>query len=578
MELNSYLLSASKKLLKTICELSKDVKLVDYYEHYDSRLAVSDDVDYTWCLISTALLQSENLWKNESVYKSISDLTIDNITNKIKDGILVMKGDTNVSTNCLLDQNNNVVNPFDIEDIRVSHLQNVKDVNEYNRLKNAKTEDLDLCDRAYKEFLTNILEGDTYGANAAILTDGVLDYRKLVVRVRHALAHSHYEVLDDKTIKLYHETSDNQYDFNVILTKEVVITILDELNETYHNKVTDFFKFWLKFQNRFIGVEETKLDDSVLLNTLKSLGILDEEKCEFVLKKVKEHPDYNDLAIVDKLHLIGEYILDVVKPVCSYGIIVNEFLYGNNNGIIDDEYYRKLDEYTYFNSEFFDVNMSSSKEEYQKHKLELLTFAYLNTILLNFVNLFSGYFIASLDLSEMKISEDFNSDINEYYIGFVQERNSRLTKANKLLTKTNKLLTSKIKLLSEQGSRDEPYFQVDLPHEIENLSVQKSNLLIEVTILSEAISNGRSISLFNYVLTHIRNCLAHGYLKLIGDFESNNISEMLLEFNDYDPLDKEKLTFRGTIKLTDLLKVLTDEKFIKNVLELKSSELNVKQR
>ena len=178
----------------------------------------------------------------------------------------------------------------------------------------------------------------------------------------------------------------------------------------------------------------------------------------------------------------------------------------------------------------------------------------------------------------MKISEDFNSDINEYYIGFVQERNSRLTKANKLLTKTNKLLTSKIKLLSEQGSRDEPYFQVDLPHEIENLSVQKSNLLIEVTILSEAISNGRSISLFNYVLTHIRNCLAHGYLKLIGDFESNNISEMLLEFNDYDPLDKEKLTFRGTIKLTDLLKVLTDEKFIKNVLELKSSELNVKQR
>ena len=89
----------------------------------------------------------------------------------------------------------------------------------------------------------------------------------------------------------------------------------------------------------------------------------------------------------------------------------------------------------------------------------------------------------------------------------------------------------------EQGSRDEQYFKVDLPQEIEDLNAQKSNLLLEVTNLYQLLSNGHSVSLFNYVLTHIRNCLAHGYLKLKGDFENNNISEMLLEFNDYDPFD-----------------------------------------
>ena len=448
----------------------------------------------------------------------------------------------------------------------------------HKEFKEFETEDLDLCDRAYKEFLGNILEGDTFGANSGIITNDEIDYRKFIIRVRHALAHSHYEVLDEKTIRLYHETSDKTFDFNVILTKEVVITILDELNETYHNKVTDFFKFWLKFQNKYLGVEETELDEKALINTLLALGILDEEKCEFVLNKAKSHPDYNECAIIDKLHLIGEYIFDVIKPVCSYGIIVNEFLYGNNNGIIADEYYAKLDEYTYFNSEFFDINMNSSDEEYKKHKLELLTFAYLNTILLNFVNLFQGYFLGAIDLSAMAINSEFSSDIHDYYVGFMQDRNTRLTKANKLLTKTNKVLEAKTKLLSEQGDRDEAYFKVDLPREIEDLNAQKSNLLLEVNNLYQLLTDGHSVSLFNYVITHIRNCLAHGYLKLVGDFQNNNISEMLLEFNDYDPLDKEKLTFRGTIKFGDLLKVLTDELFIKNVLELETSELNVKQR
>ena len=59
--------------------VSKNKKLIELYYRCEENLKVNEHVDYTWSVISTALLLSENLWKNESVYKNISEDSVENI-------------------------------------------------------------------------------------------------------------------------------------------------------------------------------------------------------------------------------------------------------------------------------------------------------------------------------------------------------------------------------------------------------------------------------------------------------------------------------------------------------------------
>jgi len=221
MELKSYLKSCSKILLRKICELSKDKKLIDYYERYDRNLTVSSDVDYTWSLISTALLLSENLWKNESVYKNISNRAVDNIEDTLGEGTLSLKGNDTFNNNCLLDSHNKIANPININEIQDSMRLDEMDMLEYHMNKKKAFDELDSFEQSRMNLLDDIFENDVYGSNEALLTDGRIDYRKFIIRVRHALAHSNYEIINEDFIRLYHYNREQKkLDFNVALNKK----------------------------------------------------------------------------------------------------------------------------------------------------------------------------------------------------------------------------------------------------------------------------------------------------------------------------------------------------------------------
>jgi len=130
MELNNYLKSCSKKLLKLMCDLTKDKNMISYYEQFDRDLNADLNVDHTWSLISTALLLSENLWQNESVYKDIPEESIENIIDELSEGPAVVKG-REIRNNCLLDKNNIAANSININEIQDVYLLDEMDMMEY---------------------------------------------------------------------------------------------------------------------------------------------------------------------------------------------------------------------------------------------------------------------------------------------------------------------------------------------------------------------------------------------------------------------------------------------------------------
>jgi len=575
MKLSSYLKSCSKSLLKELCKLSKDKKLVEYYERYDQALNVSDNVDYTWNIISSALLLSEHLWKNESVYQNISNTAIDNIEDIILQGALPVKGEE-ISNNCLLDSHNNVANSININDIQDGYLADEIEMLEYKINKKKDYATLKPFEQARLDFLDDIFVNDVYGANDALVVNDKLDYRKFIIRVRHALAHSNYEFIDDNFIRLYHYNREKKaLDFNVALNKKLIITILDEINESFYESGQEFANHWNDVHREYLYNRNKYLDDEMILSLLGAYEALSKEKCQEILDKAKKHKDYKNSENADKLNIVFESFLEYIRPVCSYGIIVNEFLYGNNDGLIDEEYYIKLGLYNYFNSELFDINMDSNPKEYKKHKSELLLFSFLNSSLLNGVNLNNNEIDTIIDFSKMHIRDEDYKNATEGKSKLTLDLSSQIKSKEKELLRATEALRRKALLYNEKYMREEDYYKKKLPEEIYYHIHERARIMNELKGLREKLQFVSFSNLSNHILTHIRNCLAHGYIKLPNGLNQRDVCSTLIEFVDYNPSDKSEITFKGSIMFGDLLEILTNERYVTNVFGSKNESNSI---
>lgn len=564
MKIKEYSKVCSKDLLKEIYKLTNNKKITSLYQKYYANLNLNSHVDFSWSLISAALLFSENLWNNESVYKSISEESILNIIDELHGPALNQRGDVELNTNCLLDENNKVANPFSlkiIESILIDDL-NVK----------ATAGDLDICDVAYQAYYNTLVCDDRFGCNDSIINEGEIDYKNLIIRVRHALAHSNYEIIDDNFVHLYHyDSNTKKFDLNIALNKEVIVTILDELNENFHKLGIDFIKNWELKRTEYIGCEETFISDEDLLEILLSFNILDKNSCLEVIKLAKAEAGYNECTIDLKFNVLIEYILQKIAPICSFGIIVNEFLYGNNNQEIDDKYYEKFGFYNYLNSEMFALSMTSNNEEQIKNdKLKLLIFALLNSSLLNNINLRDNDINTPIDFGKMSIDEEFIEEINTHVVGYTQNLNNKIAKMRKDINSIECKISRLMNQYHEHYEVDTEYYKNTLPGMINDTIKNKCLLINELNYYQELLPVACYSVLSNHILTHIRNSLAHGYVRINHDVNLDNFMDSTIEFIDYDPLDKSKVTFRGVIKLEDLLEIITDKRYINNYVEDKN--------
>ena len=79
-------------------------------------------------------------------------------------------------------------------------------------------------------------------------------------------------------------------------------------------------------------------------------------------------------------------------------------------------------------------------------------------------------------------------------------------------------------------------------------------------------------NLSNFILRHLRNSLAHGCVSFPNDINLENVDDTIICFKDYDSNDRTILTFRGEIRLLDLLNVLTSETYLSDMFGMQKEK------
>lgn len=577
MKKRDYLKYCSKIILKKIYDLTSDENVEKYYHKYCKYVKDDEEVDDFWLLISTALLLSEHLNQNESLYKKINENNFEKIKNAIystesfctdEDKIENIYHDSEeFNTNYLLDENNNIINPImDFDYVREFYQEYEKDRNFEYMLNKRDIDDISEEDDGIKAYYDKLLKPGFAGCNDSILTDDKIDFSKFVLRVRHAFAHSNYEVINKNLIRLYHKNNEtNKLDFNVILNKDFIIVILDELNEIFDEISSNFINEWYDFKSSFNEKEYVKA--SVVIDKIKELKLFLEEDIEDILNHALKKDSFNLLYNSEQLDDIETYMFEKIKPICSYGLMINEITYGNDGGIIDDKYYDKLGEYSYFASNNYDANIKSNKAEFLKHILELLIFSFLNSTILNTINLKSNGFDEMFDFNKMYVDDEFIK-IAESRTKVINDVELQIDKRKGDLNRLNNYIEENKKLLVKYKDSDIQYYKETLPDILKAKEEIKKEIEEEILSLTNKKTNAKYYEFSNYILSHMRNSLAHGYVKINGDLDVENIMDTVLEFRDYNPDTKEK-TFNGRIKLSDLLDVLICDKYMKHAVLVK---------
>jgi len=580
--MNAYFYLCSLKLLNLINRhLNNNLSK---FEQEKSNVSTTE-IDYTWSLISTSLLMSEQLNDTDKLYASLEDESLETIKDLLQRTSIVIPGYSKISECCLLDSQNKTASSFKefiplpssfVEEEHYNYSSELPDFSPDKELYYAE-----LYRQGEERYKALMIDGP-FGCNSSIVKDNVLDIKALMLKVRNAIAHSNYEVIDSNYLRLYHVNKETkQLDFNVILNKEIILTIVDELNELASEKYQTFLEDYFYGDNKLLH-STIDLSDNDIISHLLSFEIFDEKDCREFLKNAKNNPKFYEENKwhdnFDKLMIIYHLMYDEIRPICDFGIIVNEYVYRKENGEIEPEYYTKLGYYQYFNSDYYQTNSDSDeKDSYKKNEIKLLLLTFLNCCILNGFNINENSLNISLDFSQMSIDEKIMNVFANKHLKLNQILVDDITQKISTLQRKIKDLNDKIEEgntnLKLHGDIKNEYYLEKLPQQLELFGRLKTQSLLErdtfLQTLSEMEKQGDNYNfdknLSNFILRHLRNSLAHGYVSFPNDINLENIGDTTICFKDYDSNDRTILTFKGEIRLFDLLNILTSEKYVRDI-------------
>jgi len=585
MKINEYQCFCSKEILKLISSLFKDDnELSSLSDNYSNLFDESTKVNYVWSLVSTSLLMSENLYKYYKLYKFISDETIKLIQDKLFMYPIVYPDDKVISP-CLLDSKNNIADSF-LHHIKLDY--NSEDDYDYDY---EELDEMIMDEKSYyeseirlskmrkevEEKFEKLRIDGVYGCNYSIIEEGYLSIRKLIERTRNALAHSNYEVLDEKNIRLYHyNRNTKRLDFNVILDASVIVLMVDELNEIASKKYSEFIETY--FDEPKDELLKSNLTDDKVVEYILSFNIFDEVIANSILEEIKEKDGFESLDNLNKIKIINQMIYDKIRPSYDTGVIINDYLYCNDEGkIISDELYEKYDLFEYLNSDYYDtVHKDVSDDVYIQNKFKFLLLSLLECSLLNGYNLNENNEPKIIDFSKMNIDGEV---IRKFLIQngiktnrLIERLEQEVLKQKKAIELKEKTIEKKFSLIAKHNIEND-YFMVVLPSEIAALRQEITELsasnITKTLEIESARNNGCmhnfSKNMSHFVFNHLRNSLAHGYIKFPNNIDLKNPCDTVITFEDYNPDDKKELTFKGNVRYGDLLKIITSESYIENI-------------
>jgi len=600
MKVREYSYLCSQKLLE---EIASDKYAKSLHVQNDSIKTLSKEypclcpVNIKWQLISTALLMSEGLYKNEKTYSYITPEMIGNLEDK-----LMVSGLNDI--NQILDSENQPTIVFASlfpNRIRLTSTDETRYFYDYKGDEIAPPETLeedpfwtdekpeeDLSIQYLKTFADDLIRAED--SNSSILNGKKIDILQFIKMIRNALAHSSYEILNNNAIRVFHYNhAAKKLDLNVVLDQDTIITIIDILNEIVYKKYAEFNEFYLCddfYNGEYFGKFDT--GDDRLIEFIMSFDICNKEVAKRILNKAKENllfftpsydsdltmPTLEDYDNANQLKAICQTINAFICPLCDYGIVINDLLYTQNNYIVSDELYEKYGVYEYLQGEFFPTTYAlSSDPKYLENELKLKILSFLNCLLLTINNEVHNNNLAShiLDFSAMSIPEDIVKHFEEKHFNrnavYIKRLRSEL-EANLNDSESIRKRVDAKKIVLEEKYRDIDYFNITLPEEIKKLELQqealksqriiKNNLLIEIS--KDLIGYRYNEEMAIYILNALRNSLAHGNVRF--DENYSDLGDMLITFEDYSPENQTDLTFKGTIALGDLIKILISKENI----------------
>lgn len=589
MKTNEYHALCSNEILKIISSLIvEDSNLALLSNNYNSMFEAVNTVNFMWPLISTSLLMSENLYKYDKSYKLISEDTIELIKDKLYMYPIVQSLEETIISPCLLDDKNHITSCF------LPYIDNDFGTQEYyydsryekysfeNELKyNMMIDD-------YNETMEGLRKDSNYGCNDSIIENGFINIKKFIDRTRNSLAHSNYEVIDEEHIRLYHYNKNTKkLDFNIILEPSIIVLIIDELNEIASNKYSYFMPYYYDPSNSVLLEDE--ITDNSIIEYMLSFEMFDEAVAINILDEIKNKKSFtNALTDEDKVVVINETIYEKIRPAYDVGVILNTYLYCDENGkILADELYNKYGIFDYLNSEYYNTTESNINDNvYVQNKFKFLLLALLNCSLLNGYNINEGKDIETIDFGKMNINE---VTFKKFLEKNAHKTNTLIDLMEKEVEKNKKEFNEKTKSIDKKQeilaahNIDNDYFNVILPAQIDNLKKERTNIIASNVYTTLEIEKAkREGSMYNFdknisqfIFNHLRNSLAHGYVKFPKIINLSNVSDMVITFEDYNPDNKKELTFCGSMRLGDLLNVITSCKYVNNIMEINNKNSDV---
>lgn len=429
-------------------------------------------------------------------------------------------------------------------------------------------------------------------SNNAILTEGQVDYKKIIKMIRNCIAHSNYKVLEDGNIEFYNEGKNKM---NFTINKMDVISLFDHLYNYYFlngclpviiNGNYDFDRNSFTTESlldylrniELLGTnlpelkrfdsehEQRKMDDDLGLNiyNFNSSRISGKEsvlrRYEYTIKKhLRDEPPLNSKRLSEE---DIQYILNNINEMNSdyfYQLgksaqieVINQLIIKKYN----KDYYLHANLQDIINSNHFNnqslVEQSSDYINY-KTKIELLMLSLTNNLLLFCYN-----------QNKSIIETEYIRFPKQIYIDYLESRKNSFYETSKEASDYQFAYTSLLKASSSHLISYEDFKIIeDSINKTKNKLIKTKNDIASVDAILEGTATNIDYKNINIqILNRMRDCLAHGRLSVeVSDI--NNIMETQLKIIDeYEG----KLQFSSSLSFGELIEVLNQPDFIKSLL------------
>lgn len=426
--------------------------------------------------------------------------------------------------------------------------------------------------------------------NSAILTNGEIDYVKVVNMMRNAIAHSNYKVLDNGLIEFYDEGKKGKMKMHFTIAKNDIKLLFSQLynykylegtfpylcanklivtpNPLSYDELVDYLNQLILYD--ISDYELTKNRESDLGMDLHyfNQSTYEEEienrfnwyikkhltnNCQLIKKKISNQ----DIKyVLESIREMGEEYffklgstsqIEVVEKLIKFKYNKKYELINNIDAIVEAGY-NSNESLTTRASDY--INLKSN--------LELTITSMLNTLFMFCYNQNNSTIDAGdIRFPEALYKQYMDSRIKEFYdvskeaadyqniyISFLKATPSHLIKGEDLESVEKKIAKTK------------------------NVLVKcKNEINLSGMILEESATRENYDQINKEILHRFRDCLAHGRLK-IENIDINNVGNTKLSFYDtYMGQDK----FKATISLEGLLKTINKEEFLKTMFNNNSN-------